>query len=338
MLVNLTGRFAPAYRIKIGGYNPDIVKRSRGSGREYRPPVKYDHFKVCHNDRDPVTGNFIPALEIMKHYVAPEEPAAEGKPTSLNIMLFSNDIADVFDDWRALYMSRRCQCRTVDEFLDENDELFNPFNPGDYVGPIIQLARWDKTQKPVPTSLEVVDDEKEFALVKCPERHCYYTEQKQCKVNSILRCMIVEAPELGAVAEFRTTSVYSTMQLKKSLQMVHQLSVGHMAGLELALRLEPKTVEQGMVFVAHVVYPHGGLLELKEAATKFRTKELSFDRQMLIVEASVKHFDETEDEVAHIEAEFYEKDEDGEIAVEPETETVEREPAEETPGTFSLFS
>lgn len=320
MLINLEPRFAPAYRIKIGGFNPDVVKRA-DSGREWRPPVKFDHFKICHNRRDPVTGNFEPALEIMKHYAGDDGDPTEAKPASINIMLFSNQIGDIFDDWRALYMSRRCQCRTVERFLDpagENVSL-EQIQKLRLAG-VTQLARWDKTQHKIPRVFEVVEETKESAFIKCPERHCFYTEKKHCKVNSIFRCMILEAPELGAVAEFRTTSIHSAMQLKKSLEMVYSMTGGHMAGIELALRLEPKTVEQGTVFVAHVVYPHGGLLQLKEAAVKFRTKELSFDRQMLIAEASVANFDETPEEAAAVEAEFYESDETGEIVVEPTTE------------------
>ncbi len=338
MLINLEPRFAPAYRIKIGGFNPDVVKRARESNREYRPPVKWDHFKVCHNDRDPVTGNFRPALEIMEHYRKGDEDPADAKPTSLNILLFSNTLADIFDDWRALYMSRRCLCRTVDEFVTPDDQLFgDPEEALQHLdemtdaGPIVQLAAWDKTQYKVPRSFKVANETETTAFLHCPERHCPYTEKKQCKVNSIFRCMILEAPELGAVAEFRTTSVHSAMQLKKSLEMVHSLTGGHMAGVELALRLEPKSVEQGTVFVAHVVYPHGGLLDLKKAATEFRTAELSFDRQLLIAEASVAHFDESVEEAAAVEAEFYEEGQNGDVVVEDPTDSDGKEPTTEDP-------
>lgn len=337
-LINLESKFAPAYRIKIGGYNPDpkALKRAE-SGREWRLPEKWDHFKVCRNERDPVTENFLPAPEIMKHYAAEGEDPLDAKPTSLNIVLFSNEIRDVFDEWRALYMSRRCQCRTVDKFvLSESDDkiytllgLNEHFEKIDFSRPIIQLAQWDKTQNSVPKVFEIHNETNEIAFIHCPERHCSYVEKKLCKVNSILRCMILEAPELGAVAEFRTTSIHSAMQLKKSLQMVWQLTGGRMAGLQLALRLEPKTVEQGTVFVAHVVYPHGGLLDLKEAAAKYRTAELDIDRRLLIAEASVHQFEETPEEAAHIDAEFYSGDQPGEIVVESAPKADETAPEDE---------
>jgi hypothetical protein len=324
MLVNLTGRFAPAYRIKIGGYHPKIEKTSQG-GRKYRPPVKYDHFKICHNERDPATGNFIPAVDIMKHYAIAEETPAEAKPTSLNIVFFSNDLGDIFDDWRALYESRKCQCRTVERFLDAIGEPISLEQIQKLrLSGIAQLARWDKSIKNVPAFLEVVEESGDFAMVKCPERDCKFTEAKKCKVNSVLRFMLVEAPELGAVAEFRTTSIHSAMQLKKSLELVYKLTGGHFAWLELQLRLEPKTVEQGTVFVAHVVYPHGGLLDLKKAAADFKEREVEYDKRLLIAEASVVHFEESDDEIAHVEAEYY-SDDEGDIIDVKATDGVEIE-------------
>ena len=179
MLINLEPRFAPAYRIKIGGFNPDVVKKARESQREYRPPVKYDHFKICRNERDPVTGNFMPALEIMKYYAAEGVEPVDAQPTSLNIMLFSNVIGDIFDDWRALYMSRRCQCRTVDEFVTPDEHLFgDPDEALDHLneikspGPIVQLARWDKTQYKVPRVFKIANETETAAFLRCPERHC----------------------------------------------------------------------------------------------------------------------------------------------------------------------
>jgi len=265
---------AVSYRIKIGGLGREITS---AGGKKFQPPVKYDFFRITENRRG-ADGNFIEAKEIMGKY--PE------KPREINIVFFSNELTDLYNDWRAAFKGRKCLCRTDDGVTAVWNTELEPLHKD-----LVELEKQPKGLR------------KSQVAIRCPEEDCPLTLGNRCKLNLILRAMILEAPSIGGVAEFRATSVNSALQIRASLDTIARITQGRFAGIPLVLKLEPRTTEKGVVHVVHIEYPQG-LLDLKREASEISQKLLGYDKALATV-LSVKYHFEDEDEIDGIVKEFY---------------------------------
>ena len=99
MIRNFTPRLAEVGKIKIGMKGK--LKKSQG-GKEFRLPVKLDHFLVTTTDKGP-DGNFIADEHVMK--------AIGENPTELKIRLLFDDIDLNFFTSYQYYSGRKCVCR-----------------------------------------------------------------------------------------------------------------------------------------------------------------------------------------------------------------------------------
>jgi hypothetical protein len=284
MIKNLGARLACRYKIKIGGLGKETTSKQ---GTRFRLPEKYDHFVITTNERDPF-GNLIPAHDIMQAYGP--------KPTELNVILFSNEIEDVYNDWYAYYTGKSVQCKSIDG----------------------EIARWNHMLAPLPQSLQQIQDENGWTLVRCTGQQCPVYQKENCKINAIFRCILAEAQTVGGVAELRTTSINSALQLRASLALIQQVTGGYMAGIPLILKLQPKTVQlpqggQSIIYITHLEYP-GSLLDLKQIALEYQKKIALMDKDLRLVAASA--YEETPEEIAHVVEEFYPQNSQGQAVPE----------------------
>lgn len=216
---NLKPVLAEAGKIKIGGLGPKVT--SRTSGKEFRPPVKYDEFVITTTHRDP-NGDLIPDENLMRVL---KKGKAEAKLRQIPILLHSDDIEEVFPSCYASYKGQQLFCRGDGE----------------------KATRWDITRDGKRTG--------KTNEIKCP---CELLESKACKPHATLNCMIRadQRAVAGAVHKWRTTSWNS---IRRTLASLHQIKglFGTLRNIPLRLkmikiRVTPKDQPPRTVICAYV--------------------------------------------------------------------------------------
>jgi len=238
---DLQPRLAEAGKIKIGGKGEE---REAKSGKKYRLPVKYDHFKITTLERDG-KGNF--KIDPQLHQIIGDEPR------ELDIALLHNDPKINFPCRYALYVGARCWCQ----------------------GDGVAAERRDKDKDGGP--LETWHEE------KCPCEYLSKgngsKKKYTCKPHGVLSVMLLQKASLGAVYKFRTTGWNSVAQILGSMQSILEKTGGLLAGIPLKLKIQPKTAAvQDLTTTIYVVYidtPEGGLPKLLELA-----REVSQQRRL----------------------------------------------------------
>ena len=76
---------------------------------------------------------------------------------------------------------------------------------------------------------------------QCDPETCQNAIKKKCKPNGILSVILTNAPGVGGVYKFRTTGWNSIRNLMSSIEFIHGLVGGRLAGIPLMLTLHPKT-------------------------------------------------------------------------------------------------
>lgn len=188
-------------KIKIGGLSDKT--HTAQSGREYRSPVKFDHFQVTSCERSP-DGRLIVDESVMTK-LGP-------KPKELEISLMSDDIPVNFHCYYGCYHARTAVCI------------------GD--GEVAHRLRKSSDGR-------LLDGETRDQ-VACP---CDLYESGACKVHGVLTCVLVKSPILGGVYKFRTTSAISVSQILGSMYAIAALTGGRLAGLPLWLTLNANTID-----------------------------------------------------------------------------------------------
>lgn len=77
--------------------------------------------------------------------------------------------------------------------------------------------------------------------IQCNPEKCKNAISKKCKPNGVLSVILTNAPGVGGVYKFRTTGWNSIRNLMSSIEFIHGLVGGRIAGLPLMLTLQPKT-------------------------------------------------------------------------------------------------
>ena len=280
MIKNLGARLACRGKIKIGGLGE---KRKSKAGADYRLPVKYDHFVITTNVRTK-EGDLMVDAELMEKI---------GNQTEISVVLFGNSIEDVYDDWYAFYDGKKAICR------------------GDGA-----TATWkgDKAvYKALYTQLTPIANEQAIATtVQCAGDNCPLfkkEEDKQgCKLNFILRVILIDAPAVGGVYELRSTSINSALAMRASIGMLINVTGGQITGVPLKLKLSPKTVQvtsgQSTIYVTHLEYP-GSFIDLKKAAIEQQKQVKMLDYSLVDAKTYQEWEDDHPDEVEAVTQEFY---------------------------------
>jgi len=228
MIKGLRRTVAESGKIKIGGLGEERQSRSGGT---YRLPVKHDYFTITKSQREggKPDGDLLVDTALMTALTVAGYADDDGRIRKLPVMLYSDDIDEVFPTAYVAYSGKTCACRGDGE---------------------------------TATRFEIVDgrrtgDTKEIA---CPCDLLKPDGQgvRRCKYSGILHASI-RLPGfavVGSVHRWRTTSQISCEQMVGHLEMI-LATVGALRGLPLALVVRPVQVnpvggKPTTVYVCHV--------------------------------------------------------------------------------------
>ena len=185
-----------------------------------------------------------------------------------------------------------------------------------------------------------LDDKGLKAPVRCPcgREQPGYKAQDKCKINGALSCIIDGAEVVGGVWKFRTTGWNSTVGMQSSLFLVHSLSGGLLAGLDLDLTIQKKvgtdpdgksvTIEVvGVLFRGSIAALQKKSLEIASSNAEFRVRLANVEQQvikMIGVDA------ELVDQAADIVEEFHPEQSPVPQLATPQAATVPGSPAQPT--------
>lgn len=217
-------------RIKIGGLGE---LRTSARGKEWRPPVKYDHFVVTTTQRDEKSGNFIADAEIMQKLGE--------KPRELDVMVLDDDIEEVFLTSFGLYAGKTCACRGDGETAERRETLYKLAGPEDRPGPLVPEPEQAKLRERMTKG-----DWGNWIATVCPPDICrYFTERDaskpRCRAIGRLYVVLPYRPQLGGVWLFTTSSLEMIRSITYTLEEIRTRTNGILAGIPLKLRLYQKT-------------------------------------------------------------------------------------------------
>ena len=205
---NIKPRLATRYLIKAGGKGP------KGN------PVKWDHFKICKNERDE-QGLLIPDDEFMK------KVCGTTKPAEIPFMFFSNNPTDCYDDGYSYRTKSQRLCFSTD---GKTAHWSNRIRVGDKL----------KTHK-IPEGIEPIQDMGETTGVVCLGPNCPMQTGRKCKINLRLVGYIPTDDGIFTGADvFFSSSYNSAAQLRASMHVLVTRTNGNIAFRPLTLRLQPK--------------------------------------------------------------------------------------------------
>lgn len=149
--------------------------------------------------------------------------------------------------------------------------------------------------------------------IQCNTETCPIFKSRQCKPNGILSVILKDAPALGGVYKFRTTSFNSIRQILSSMFFIQSATGGHLANIPLKMTLTPKTVNPigsptaQTVYIVNIIFP-GNVEDLHKKTLQLVKERASMRQEILAIEAQAKLAicaPETEGDIQEIESEFY---------------------------------
>lgn len=149
--------------------------------------------------------------------------------------------------------------------------------------------------------------------IQCNTETCPILKSKQCKPNGILSVILKDAPIIGGVHVFRTTSYNSIRQILTSLFFIQSATGGYLANIPLKMTLTPKTVNPAdsptaqTAYIVNIVFP-GSVEDLHKETIKLVKERASMKNEILQIEAQAKRAlcaPESEEAIMEIEEEFY---------------------------------
>lgn len=210
--------------------------------------------------------------------------------------------------------------KTDDDDFVEDEVIMEKLGPDCKEIPVMLL--YDKPHMNFVTSLAYYNSAKcqcrgngEVAIkadgtqLTCDPENCSFATQKKCKPNGVLSVVLQDAPRVGGVWKFRTTGWNSIRNLMSSIEFIHGLTGGRLAGLPMMLTLQPKsTVIPGSntrttIYMVNIEF-RGTMGELlNKAATRLATPE-----QISQIEAKATEMlalPESSEECQDVQEEFY---------------------------------
>jgi len=210
--------------------------------------------------------------------------------------------------------------KTEDDDFEEDAEIMGILGDNCKAIPVVLL--YDEPTLNFMTSLAYYDSAKcqcrgngEVAIksdgtqIECDPETCKFAKDKKCKPNGILSVVLQDAPRVGGVWKFRTTGWNSIRNLMSSIEFIHGLTGGRLAGLPLMLTLQPKstiipgTKTKTTIYLVNLEF-RGTMGELIERATT----RLNSPEQIARIEAKATEMlatPESSDECQDVQDEFY---------------------------------
>ena len=227
MIKNLCPGLMEMGKIKIG--KKGAVRKS-GSGTDWQPPQKLDHFLITTMQRGE-DGNYLIDQDLHKKFGE--------KPTSIPVRLIYDDIALNFATRYICYYGKTVFCSGDGEVAQ-------------------RLGRDKKTyslrQCPCGRSdPKYTGDNGENG----PDNLGGNNSKGKCKINGILSAIIDGAEVVGGVWKFRTTSYNSVVGILSSLALISRITGGRLAGIPLNMTVTPKTVQDPIQGNQQTIYVVG---------------------------------------------------------------------------------
>ena len=149
--------------------------------------------------------------------------------------------------------------------------------------------------------------------IKCNPDTCTIFKAKHCKPNGILSVILKDAPQLGGVYKFRTTSFNSIRSILSSMFFIQSLTGGRLANIPLKMTISPMSVNPvssptaQTIYVVNLIYP-GTVDDLRKTTLQLMTEQAGMHSKMIELEAQARvaiSAPETEEAIQDVESEFY---------------------------------
>ena len=147
----------------------------------------------------------------------------------------------------------------------------------------------------------------------CNPDTCPVFATKKCKPNGILSVVLKDAPRLGGVYKFRTTSVNSIRSILSSLFFIQSLTGGVLADIPLKMTIAPQSVNPvgsptaQTIYVVNLEYP-GNMDDLHKQTIELMTRKAGMQSKIVELEAQARiaiTAPETKEDIQDAEYEFY---------------------------------
>lgn len=251
-------------KIKIGGKGET---RKAQSGKDYRLPIKLDHFIVTTNEKDKA-GNYILDQEIMK-VLGPS-------PKEIEVMLLFPTMEENWQTYRAYYSgSGKCVCRS------EDAETASRSSTEEIGGKkIVTNKRFD---------------------IPCLNMECEFAKKNKdgvvfCKSHGKLSVVLKQKKTIGGVYTLRTTSWNSISNITNQLRFFTLCTRNMLAGLNFVLKVSPKTTSyndsKGISHATKIyevgIFYKGGIVDMYKSVEDYSSKFLSGEMKMIKFEQERK--------------------------------------------------
>ena len=149
--------------------------------------------------------------------------------------------------------------------------------------------------------------------LKCNPDTCPVFATKKCKPNGILSVVLKDAPRLGGVYKFRTTSVNSIRSILSSMFFIQSLTGGVLADIPLKMTIAPQSVNPvgsptaQTIYVVNLEYP-GNMDDLHKQTIELMTRKAGMQKKIIEIEAHARiaiAAPETKEDIQDAEYEFY---------------------------------
>jgi hypothetical protein len=239
MSQGLKPRLAEAGKIKIGKKGKKT--KSPTTGNWYYPAIKLDHFLVTTTQKGPdenflLDERMMPALSQLRDKGGFSD--RDGKVREIPILVFSNEISDVFEVSYARYVGQSLHCSA----------------PLDLTKDGLVLRDGKATRHELVKNKEgYIENTGTSKQVRCP---CEFLlgDKPSCQACGVLRCAI-NIPGLatmGSVYVWRTKSVISIKEMLGSLLHIRTMTGGVLMYLPLLLKVGPVKTRKGIVHCCHI--------------------------------------------------------------------------------------
>ena len=147
----------------------------------------------------------------------------------------------------------------------------------------------------------------------CNPDTCPVFATKHCKPNGILSVVLKDAPRLGGVYKFRTTSVNSIRSILSSMFFIQSLTGGVLADIPLKMTIAPQSVNPvgsptaQTIYVVNLEYP-GNMDDLHKQTIELMTRKAGMQNKIVELEAQARiaiTAPETKEDIQDAEYEFY---------------------------------
>jgi len=245
MIKNLLPQLNVAGLLKIGKKGEMITSQG---GKEFRPPVKLDHFLITTTEKDQ-SGDYVRDTELENRIKEAKTGVVNqnGELIGVPIRFLYNDMELNFPTRLASYVSGKLSCTGDGE-----------------------------------TATKRIDDFQKQHPCPCPRCEHSYDGKDKCKHMGALSCILDEAGLFGQIHKFRTTSINSVKGIMGGIKLIQDATNGRIAGLPLMLTLNAKaTVTPGgqntTVYVVSVCY-RGSMQDLRNEVLQL----IQTERQYII--------------------------------------------------------